>query len=158
VYPGKVEIKDLRDIYLRSPPLNGTDAVEIKIPIRTLAQELKDQLPLASVWKDSPKGRKKPVGQNVIVRILVMLNHAAVMAAGQDFMSAEKVAQQAVAQARTVGLVRLELEASLALGQIQMRAKKPVAACARLQELEKSARASGFELIARKAAQTAGAP
>jgi hypothetical protein len=41
------------------------------------------------------------------------------MAAGQDFLNAERVAQQAVAQARTVGLVRLELEASLALGQIQ---------------------------------------
>jgi tetratricopeptide (TPR) repeat protein len=96
--------------------------------------------------------------QNVIVRILVMPNRADVMAAGQDFLNAERVAQQAVAQARTVGLVRLELEASLALGQIQMRANKPAAARARLQELDKSARARGFELIARKAAQTTGAP
>jgi tetratricopeptide (TPR) repeat protein len=95
--------------------------------------------------------------QDVMVRILVMLNHAYVLAAGQDFPGAEKVAQRAVAQARTVGLVRLELEASLELGQIQMRAKKPVAARARLQELEKSAHARGFELIARKAAQATGA-
>jgi len=34
-------MKDLRDICLHSRPLNGTDAVEIKIPIRSLAQELK---------------------------------------------------------------------------------------------------------------------
>jgi hypothetical protein len=33
--------------------------VEIKIPIRSLAQELKDQLPLASAYKDLPKGRKR---------------------------------------------------------------------------------------------------
>ena len=56
---GKVEMKDLRDICLRSRPLNGADAVEIKIPIRSLAQELTDQLPLASVYEDLPKGRKR---------------------------------------------------------------------------------------------------
>src|ERR1700682_908523 len=37
---GKLEMKDLRDICLRSRPLNSIDAVEIKIPIRSLAQEL----------------------------------------------------------------------------------------------------------------------
>src|SRR5258708_4244831 len=36
---GKVETKDLRDIYLRSRPLNGTEGVEIKIPVRSLARE-----------------------------------------------------------------------------------------------------------------------
>ena len=56
---GKLEMKDLRDICLRSRPLNGTGAVEIKIPIRTLAQELNDQLPLASAYKDLHKGRKR---------------------------------------------------------------------------------------------------
>jgi hypothetical protein len=56
---GKAETKDLRDIYLRSRPLNGTDAVEIKIPVRSLARELKDQIPLASACKDLPKGRKR---------------------------------------------------------------------------------------------------
>jgi hypothetical protein len=39
---GKVERKDLRDICLRSRPLSGTDAVEIKIPVRSLARELED--------------------------------------------------------------------------------------------------------------------
>jgi hypothetical protein len=55
----KVETKDLRDIYLRSRPVNGTDAVEIKIPVRSLARELEEQLPLASTYKDLPKGRKR---------------------------------------------------------------------------------------------------
>jgi hypothetical protein len=57
---GKAEIMDLRDICLRSRPLNGTDAVEIKIPVRSLARELEQQIPLASAYKDLPKGRKRP--------------------------------------------------------------------------------------------------
>ena len=56
---GKAKMADLGDIYLRSRPLNGTSAVEIKIPVRSLARELGDQIPLASVYKDLPKGRKR---------------------------------------------------------------------------------------------------
>src|SRR5262249_62058766 len=41
-----------------SRPPNGTDAVEIKIPVRSQARELEDQLPLASAHKDLPKGRE----------------------------------------------------------------------------------------------------
>jgi hypothetical protein len=55
----KTEMSDLGDICIRSRPLNGTDAVEIKIPVRSLARELEDQLPLASAYKDLPKGRKR---------------------------------------------------------------------------------------------------
>jgi hypothetical protein len=55
----RTEMSDLGDICLRSRPLNGTDAVEIKIPVRSLARELEDQLPLASAYKDLPKGRKR---------------------------------------------------------------------------------------------------
>ena len=56
----KMETKDFRDILLRSRTLNGIDAVEIKIPVRALARELEDQIPLASAFKDLPKGRKRP--------------------------------------------------------------------------------------------------
>ena len=56
---GKSKMGDLGDICLRSRPLNGAEAVEIKIPIRSLARELEDQIPLASVYKDLPKGRKR---------------------------------------------------------------------------------------------------
>jgi len=50
---------NLADICLHSRPLNGTSAVEIKIPIRSLARELEDQMPLSSIYKDLPKGRKR---------------------------------------------------------------------------------------------------
>lgn len=56
---GKAKIGDLRDICLRSRPLNGATAVEIKIPVRSLAQELEEQIPLASAYKDLPRGRKR---------------------------------------------------------------------------------------------------
>src|SRR5215471_12694985 len=56
----RAENKDLRDTCLRSRPLNGTDPVEIKIPVRSLARELEKQIPLASAYKDLPRGRKKP--------------------------------------------------------------------------------------------------
>jgi hypothetical protein len=56
---GKAKMGDLGDICLRSRPLNGTTAVEIKIPVRSLARELEDQIPLASAYKDLPKGRKR---------------------------------------------------------------------------------------------------
>jgi hypothetical protein len=56
---GKTKIGDLGDICLRSRPLNGSNAVEIKIPVRSLAQELEEHIPLASAYKDLPKGRKR---------------------------------------------------------------------------------------------------
>jgi hypothetical protein len=46
-------------IRLRSRPLEATDAVEIKIPLRALARELEGQIPLASVYQDLPRGRKR---------------------------------------------------------------------------------------------------
>ena len=55
---GKTKMGDLGDISLRSRPVNGTDAVEIKIPVRSLARELEDQIPLASAYKDFPGAGK----------------------------------------------------------------------------------------------------
>jgi serine/threonine protein kinase/tetratricopeptide (TPR) repeat protein len=96
--------------------------------------------------------------QDVTVRIPVILDHAYVMAAGKNLGGAESTAQEALTRARNLSLFRLQLEASLALGQIQMTGPNPAAGRARLQALEKSARAKGFELIARKAANGSGVP
>jgi|SRR5579864_2245179 len=61
---------NLADICLRSRPLHGTDAVEIKIPVRSLARELDDQIPFASAYKDLPKGRKRPGWKKDFLRSL----------------------------------------------------------------------------------------
>jgi len=47
-------------VSLRSRPATGKDAIEIKIPLRSLAKDLEEQLLLASAYKDLPKGRKRP--------------------------------------------------------------------------------------------------
>ncbi len=67
---GKGKMTDLGDVCLRSRPVNGTDAVEIKIPVRSLARELKDQIPLASAYKDLPKGRKRTGWKKDLLRNL----------------------------------------------------------------------------------------
>jgi serine/threonine protein kinase/tetratricopeptide (TPR) repeat protein/TolB-like protein len=90
--------------------------------------------------------------QDVTVRIPLILDHAYVMAAGNNPGAAETTAQEGLTLARNLGLVRLQLEASLALGQIQIRGPNRAAGHVRLQALEKRARARGFELIALKAA------
>ena len=58
------------DVCLRSRPINGTRAVEIKIPVCSLARELEDQIPLASAYKDLPKGRKRPGWKKNFLRSL----------------------------------------------------------------------------------------
>jgi hypothetical protein len=95
---------------------------------------------------------------DVTVRIPVMLDQANFMAAGKKLGEAGKVAQQALTQARNLRLFRFQLEASLTLGQIEKQSQNPATARARLQALEKSARAKGFELIARKAANANSPP
>jgi hypothetical protein len=52
-------LSELKDVSLRSRPASGTDAVEIRIPLHSLAMELERQLPRASVSRDLPRGRKK---------------------------------------------------------------------------------------------------
>ncbi len=53
------KLSELKDVSLSSRPASGTDAVEIRIPLRSLAMELKKQLPRASVSRDLPRGRKR---------------------------------------------------------------------------------------------------
>jgi serine/threonine protein kinase/tetratricopeptide (TPR) repeat protein len=89
--------------------------------------------------------------QNVTVRIPMILNHAYVMAAEKNLGGAETSAQEALAQARKLGLFRLQLEASLALGEVQMQRKNPDMGRKRLEETAQAARSKGFELIARRA-------
>ena len=96
--------------------------------------------------------------RDVLVRIPVILDHAYFMAADGNLVGAETSAQDALTQARNLGLVRLQLEASLALGKIQMRAKNHDFGRKRLLETENTAHSKGFALIAQKAsaAQQAG--
>lgn len=46
-------------ICVRSRPFAGSEAIEIKIPVRSLVEEIEERLPLADVYKDLPRGRKR---------------------------------------------------------------------------------------------------
>ena|SRR5579884_902550 len=66
----KLGASNLKDMCLLSRPLNGTNAVEIKIPVRSLAKELKNRIPLAASYKDLPRGRKNPGWKKDFMRSL----------------------------------------------------------------------------------------
>jgi hypothetical protein len=46
-------------IWVRSRPASASVALEIKIPVRSLASEIEERLPLAKVYRDLPRGRKR---------------------------------------------------------------------------------------------------
>ena len=59
-----------RYLWLRSRPASGPDPIEIRIPLGSLAKELKEQLPRAAVCRDLPRGRKKPGWKREFTRSL----------------------------------------------------------------------------------------
>jgi eukaryotic-like serine/threonine-protein kinase len=88
---------------------------------------------------------------DVTVSLPLAIQNAYVRAAGKDLAGAQQSARTALAEANRLGLARIELEASLALGEIQLRGSNRVPDRKRLEDTEKKARAKGFELIARRA-------
>jgi hypothetical protein len=47
-------------IVFKSRPASGVIAVEVKVPFRQLAQQLKERLEHVELYKDMPRGRKRP--------------------------------------------------------------------------------------------------
>ncbi|MGC2742155.1 MAG: hypothetical protein WA672_03145 [Candidatus Angelobacter sp.] len=64
------KLNELEDVSLRSRPASGKDAVEIRIPLRSLALELQKQLPRATATHDLPRGRKRPGWKKDFLRSL----------------------------------------------------------------------------------------
>ena len=98
---------------------------------------------------------------SIIDRLEWRLDDARVRSAEKDEAGAERVAEQSLAEAKIRGLVGMQLEASLVLGEIRIAGPDPVGARAELVRLQEKARSKGYGLIARKAAALAahsGAP
>jgi eukaryotic-like serine/threonine-protein kinase len=91
--------------------------------------------------------------RDVTIGLPFTIENAYATAAGGDPAEGERMARNALVEADKFGLVRIQLEASLAIAYIRMKgssdSRKP------LTELARNARARGFELIARKAAAAA---
>jgi eukaryotic-like serine/threonine-protein kinase len=88
---------------------------------------------------------------DVTIRLPLGIQNAYTQAAAKDLPEAERLAQNVQVEAKKLGFVRIELEASLALGKIQLKGENPNLGLKRLEETEKTARSKGFELIARTA-------
>lgn len=88
---------------------------------------------------------------DVTVRLPLAIQNAYGRAAAKDLRAGELLARNAMTEADRLGLVGIELEASLALGEIQKEGRNFDAGRKRLEETEKMAHAKGFELVARKA-------
>ena len=59
-----------RYVWLRSRPASGGEPVEVRIPLRNLAKELDEQIPRANVYRDLPRGRKRPGWKREFIRSL----------------------------------------------------------------------------------------
>jgi hypothetical protein len=61
---------ELKEVSLRSRPASAKDAVEIRIPLRSLSLELERRLSRASAIRDLPRGRKRAGWKNDFLRSL----------------------------------------------------------------------------------------
>ena len=121
---------------------------EVLLSKSALAQEklAEAKQAMARATKLSEKSR------DITVRMPREIQSAYIRAAAKDFPGARHAASQALAEARKLGFVQFQFEASLALGEIQIKSGNRVSGRGRLDQLEKDARGKGFELIAQKAA------
>ena len=100
------------------------------------------------LWKETPE---------IIRGLSLQVDNAWLLAASKRTADAESAAREAMAEALKLGLIRVYLEASLALGKIELRSSHGEGR-ARLQRLAKDARARGFVLIAQEASASLGVP
>ena len=84
-------------------------------------------------------------------RIYVAIADARIRAASGKNDEAKKIAAVSLRDAQEAGFVGLQLEARLALGEIEIKAGNFAAGRARLEALERDASTNGFALTAHKA-------
>lgn len=87
------------------------------------------------------------------LKLMVAIGKARIDAASGKNEDALKVLASAQKEAHTSGLVAIEFEARLAIGQIEMKAGKSASGRTTLQTLARESRAKGFNLIAAKAGE-----
>jgi tetratricopeptide (TPR) repeat protein len=98
--------------------------------------------------------------QNPDIRWRTAITAARVETSGQDAAAYGSAAQKELAaiitKSRELGYMGIELDARLALAEIEMKAGQSAAGRAHLTAIEADARAKGYTLIARKAATVRG--
>src|SRR5260221_12737024 len=64
------EVTRLRYVSLRSLPTRGREPIEIRVPLRELAKELDERLPRSVIYRDLPRGSKRPGWKRKLTRSL----------------------------------------------------------------------------------------
>jgi ATP/maltotriose-dependent transcriptional regulator MalT len=90
------------------------------------------------------------------LRLSLAITAARIQAALGQTLEASRTLEATLAEATRGGFFKYQLEARLALGEIEMKSGKPTTGRARLDALEKVSRAKGFERIAHKAEEMSG--
>jgi ATP/maltotriose-dependent transcriptional regulator MalT len=90
-------------------------------------------------------------------RIIIAITDARVRTARGQKTEAKKLLEQSVVDARKAGLLELQFEALLALGETEMNGGDLAVGRSALKTLQRDAKGKGFELVARKAAAAAKA-
>jgi ATP/maltotriose-dependent transcriptional regulator MalT len=86
------------------------------------------------------------------VRLAVAITGASILAARGDAAKSLRDLPQIISQARSAGLIRLELEARLALAEIEIDAGRLETGRQRLESLEREAASRGYKYIVDRAA------
>jgi eukaryotic-like serine/threonine-protein kinase len=123
----------------------------------TLAEILLDLGRLAEARAEVGQATKL-AGRNQLrmIRLKTEIIAARVLSADGNRNGAAKQVRTAMNEAREYGLFARQLEATLALAEINARSGKKTESIALLKSVEKDARSKGFVLIARKAAANRG--
>jgi eukaryotic-like serine/threonine-protein kinase len=121
--------------------------------IKALLAQGKQADAAAEVAADTPLLEKN---QNRIVGVEFAIASARVSDASVSGQKGRETLDKLSVETHAGGLVRLELEARLALGEWDKRAGRATAARTELAEVEKAARSKGFDRIAHQAAAARG--
>lgn len=102
------ELNQLKDVSLRSRPASGKDAVEIRIPLRSLALELEKQLPRAAAYRDLPRGRKRAGWKKDFLRSLEAAAAEMGDVSGQEILKTVKETREILARRKRPPISTLE--------------------------------------------------
>ena len=131
----------------RGNELNARTTLALSLLVQGKAVEAEKEIRTAEVAAATAEGRLLVIGVSTTAARI----HAVNGEAGEASRSLAGV----LAEATRLGCGRCQLEARLALAQIEMKRSKNAAARERLVALEKDATAKGFMLIAREASAAA---
>ncbi len=139
--------------YFRSQKLSDEEGLGLTVLARSLLVQGKTSEAQQAIVRAVDLVQKS---EGRSAQLWIAIIHARVRSASGRNGEAVRGLELTLAEVRKSGLVRLQFEARLALGEIELNSDRQSAGRARLVALETEAKTTGFGLIARKAAVALG--